>query len=290
MRIAILGSGSRGNAMVVESANRKILVDAGFSCRELERRMRLVGVEPETLSALIVTHEHADHLRGADRFVRRHRVPLYATAGTLEAGTRPAGGAGGRGRAGGLGEEALAASRPLTSGVPSELDGFLVEPFAVPHDAAEPVGLTLEDSAGRRLGLAADLGARSRLAWGRLAELDCLVLETNHDLAMLRAGPYPWSLKQRVAGRHGHLSNRDAADGIPELVCDRLRWVVCYHLSQTNNAPELAAEAVGAALDAEGCRARVALTEQDRPTDWLDLSGPLDGSNRPEQPALEETA
>lgn len=269
MRIAILGSGSRGNALVVESGGRRLLLDAGFSCRELERRMGLVGIEPQTITALVVTHEHSDHIRGADRFVRRHRVPLYATTGTLEAGARSAD----AGRSGnGLGSEALAAARPLVSGVPVEVAGFRVEPFAVPHDAAEPVGVTVEDGAGNRLGLAADLGERSRLAWARLAELDFLVLETNHDLGMLRSGPYPWSLKQRVAGRHGHLSNRDAAEGIPELVCDRLRWVVCYHLSQTNNAPELAAEAVGEALATEGSAARVALTEQDRPTDWLDLS------------------
>lgn len=257
MRIAILGSGSRGNALVVESGGRRILVDAGFSCRELERRMLAVGVEPESILALVVTHEHSDHLRGADRFVRRHRVPVWATGGTLGSGR--------------LGAEARAAGRRLVSGVPAEVDGFQVEPFAIPHDAAEPVGLTVEDSAGRRLGLAADLGSRSRLAWGRLAALDLLVIETNHDLGLLRSGPYPWVLKQRIAGSHGHLSNRDAADGVPELVTDRLRWVVLYHLSQTNNSPALAADAVGEALDREGCRARVALTTQDAPTEWMEV-------------------
>ena len=258
MRIAILGSGSRGNAVVVESGDRRILIDAGFSCRELERRMARVGVEPETLSALIVTHEHSDHVRGADRFARRHGVSLFATGGTLEASS--------------LSPETRGAAVRLVSGRPEEVSGFEVEPFSIPHDAAEPVGLTVEDSAGHRLGLVADLGSRSRLAWGRLVELDFLVLETNHDLGMLRDGPYPWSLKQRVAGRHGHLSNRDAADGVHELVSDRLRWVVLYHLSQTNNSPALAAEVVGEALAAEGSRARLAVTEQDRPTEWLELA------------------
>lgn len=268
MRITILGSGSRGNALVVESAGRRILVDAGFSCKQLELRMGLVGIDPESVEALVVTHEHGDHLKGADVFVRRHRVPLYATPGTLEAGC----GAGTGGRRGGIGEEAASSCRPIHSGMPVEVAGFLVEPFAVPHDAAEPVGLTVEDSAGNRLGLAADLGARSRLAWGRLTELDFLVLETNHDLGMLRSGPYPWSLKQRVAGRHGHLSNEDAADGIPELLSDRLRWVVLYHLSQTNNSPELAADVVAEILDTERSSARVTVTHQDRPTEWLELA------------------
>lgn len=261
MRIAILGSGSRGNALVLDSGDRRILIDAGFSCRELERRLRLLDVEPETLSALVITHEHSDHVRGAGRFVRRHGVPVYATDGTAgsEAFARP------------LGADAEKARRRLVSGVPIEVCGFQVEPFAIPHDAAEPVGLVVEDGAGYRLGLAADLGSRSRLAWGRLTDLDFLVLETNHDLGMLRNGPYPWFLKQRVAGRHGHLSNGDAVGGVPELVCDRLRWVVLYHLSRTNNSPALAAEAVGEALDREGCGAGVAVTHQDRPTDWLDL-------------------
>jgi phosphoribosyl 1,2-cyclic phosphodiesterase len=266
MRIAILGSGSRGNALVVESGGRRILIDAGFSCRELERRMGAVGVAPETISALVVTHEHSDHVRGAERFARRHRVPVWATGGTLGSGAKgvPTNGAG---HGGGDG----AGVHRLVSGVPAEVAGFEVEPFAVPHDAREPVGLAVEDSAGRRLGLAADLGSRSRLAWARLAGVDFLVLETNHDLGLLRSGPYPWVLKQRIAGSHGHLSNEDAAGGVPELVSDRLQWVVLYHLSQTNNSPALAADAVGEALAREGCPARVALTEQDRPTPWLEI-------------------
>jgi phosphoribosyl 1,2-cyclic phosphodiesterase len=154
-----------------------------------------------------------------------------------------------------------------------EVGGFAIEPFAVPHDAREPVGLVIEDGAGYRIGLAADLGARSQLAWGRLRQLDALVLETNHDLEMLRSGPYPWPLKQRVAGRHGHLSNREAAEGVPELLCDRLRWIVLYHLSRTNNLPVLAAEAVLEALDREGSSARIRVSEQAQPTPWIDLSG-----------------
>jgi len=109
------------------------------------------------------------------------------------------------------------------------------------------------------------------LAWGRLREVELLILETNHDLEMLRSGPYPWSLKQRVASRHGHLSNREAADGLDDLVHERLQWIVLYHLSRTNNLPALAAAAVGGALDRSGCGARLVLSEQDRPTAWLEV-------------------
>lgn len=258
MRVVSLGSGSRGNCLVVESGARRVLVDAGFSCRELERRLAAVGVPPGGFDALLLTHEHGDHVAGAERFARRHGVSVYATEGTL-AGWESGG-------------EVARSAITVRSGERFEVGGFEVEPFAIPHDAREPVGLVIEDGAGCRVGLAADLGSRSRLAWARLAEVDILVLETNHDLEMLRSGPYPWPLKQRVAGRHGHLSNREAAEGIPELVADRLRWVMLYHLSQTNNLPALAAAEVGEALERESCSARVALTEQGRPSDWLEVT------------------
>jgi len=160
----------------------------------------------------------------------------------------------------------------IRSGEPCEAAGFTVEAFAIPHDAREPVGLVVEDVDGCRLGLVADLGSRSQLAWGRLRDLDVLLLETNHDLDMLRNGPYPWPLKQRVAGRHGHLSNGEAAEGLPELLTERLRWVVLYHLSRTNNLPALAAAVIAEALAREGARAEVALTNQCDPTPWMEVS------------------
>jgi phosphoribosyl 1,2-cyclic phosphodiesterase len=253
----VLGSGSAGNAVVVESGSRRLLIDAGFSCRELSRRLVAAGVAPESIEALLITHEHDDHCRGADRFCSRHGIPLYATAGTLESLPLSPGAKGG--------------SHVLRSGEPREVAGFAVEAFLVPHDAREPVGFVVEDPAGRRLGLAADLGSRSRLAWGRLADLDLLILETNHDLDMLRNGPYPWPLKQRVAGRHGHLSNAEAALGAAELACDRLSQVVLYHLSRTNNLPALAAEAVGEALARLGSQAAIVLAEQDRATPRIEV-------------------
>ncbi|MFL6192823.1 MAG: MBL fold metallo-hydrolase [Thermoanaerobaculia bacterium] len=258
MRVGILGSGSGGNAVVLESGPHRLLIDAGFSCREILHRMKALSFDPTTLGGLVVTHEHQDHCKGARLLSKRFKLPLYATPGTLA-------GAGLRG-------EAERAGGEIHSGTPREIAGFRVEPFLIPHDANEPVGLIVEDPCGRRVGLVADLGCRTSLAWGRLNDLDVLILETNHDLDMLRNGPYPWSLKQRVAGRHGHLSNREAAEGLPELVGDRLRWVVLYHLSRTNNLPALAAAAIGEALDREGCPAEMAVSEQDHPTPWLEVS------------------
>jgi phosphoribosyl 1,2-cyclic phosphodiesterase len=259
LRVVVLGSGSGGNAVVVESNGRRLLIDAGFSSRELARRLALVEIAPGSLQALVLTHEHVDHCRGAARFARRHRLPVFATAGTLAAIE--------------LAGDTARMATVLRSGEPLEVAGFQVEPFLLPHDAREPIGFVLEDAAGRRLGLVADCGTRSHLAWARLRELDILLMETNHDLDMLRNGPYPWPLKQRVAGRHGHLSNREAAAGLPELLCDRLRWVVLYHLSRTNNLPALAAATLAEALAREGCGARLEVTGQFQPTPWLEVTG-----------------
>ena len=257
LRAAVLGSGSGGNAVVVESNGFRVLIDAGFSCKELERRMRLAGIDPASIGAVLLTHEHEDHIKGVDRFARKHRLPVYLTAGTM-LGTV-------------LGEEVVPRTVRIESGRPFEVGPFAVEAFSIPHDAREPVGFVLQDAAGRRLGLAGDIGCRTQLAWGRLADLDCLLIETNHDLEMLRSGPYPWALKQRVAGRHGHLSNREAADGLPELLAARLRFVVLYHLSRTNNLPALAAAEVAETLAREGSAAEIVISSQFEPSSWLEV-------------------
>ncbi len=274
MRVAVLGSGSSGNSVVVESGANRLLVDAGFSCRQLERRLDSLGVDPASLDAVLITHEHGDHVRGASRLALRHDLPVYATAGTLRGAglvceTLPFGD-----------EPPLPVAHTVRSGEPFEVVGFKVEAFGLPHDAQEPVGYVLEDEAGHRLAVVGDLGSRSQLAWGRMIDLDCLILETNHDLHMLRTGPYPWHLKQRIAGRHGHLSNQDAARGIVELAGERLRTVVLYHLSRTNNCPVLAADTVGAALEREGLDVEVVVAQQDQPTPWLSVGGSQSASVR----------
>lgn len=269
MRVAILGSGSGGNSVVVESQGRRILLDAGFSCRQIEKRLEALDAPDSdkdlaSVEALLLTHEHSDHCRGAAVFLKRHQVPVYATDGTFAALSR---------------SRAFRKVEPVTrtvrSGEPFDIAGtdpiFHVEAFGVPHDANEPVGFVIEDAAGCRVGLVADLGSRTQLAWGRLRDLDCLLIETNHDLSLLRSGPYPWHLKQRIASRHGHLSNADASLGLPELVDDRLRAVVLYHLSETNNRPEVAAEAIGETLDRLGSAAEVSVTRQNEITPWIEI-------------------
>jgi len=262
MRLAVLGSGSGGNSLIVESGGYRLLFDAGFSCREIERRLASLGERASRLDALLLTHEHQDHCRGVDVMARRHALPIYATQGTLDGYA--------------FGPEVAALARPVTSGRPFEVPeapGFRIEAFGVPHDAREPVGYVIEDDRGCRIGLVADLGSRTQLAWGRLRDLDCLVIESNHDLQMLRAGPYPWHLKQRVASRHGHLSNHEAAAGVVELLSERMSSVVLYHLSTTNNLPALAAQVMGERLEREGCPAQIIVSGQGEPTPWLDVQG-----------------
>lgn len=252
LRFCVLGSGSSGNCLVVDSDRGRLLVDAGFSCREIERRLDAVGLSTRAFDGLVLTHEHGDHVRGASRFVRRHGVRIYATRGTLS-GLR-------------LPSDLL---RPfiLEAGRSVEVGPFRLEPFDVPHDAREPIGLVIEQE-GVRLGVAADLGSKSS-GWSQLRELDALVLEANHDLEMLEAGPYPWHLKKRIAGAKGHLSNREAALALEQILSDRLRWVVLYHLSTTNNLPMLAEEAVAQVLAKAGSNTEVSVSHQHEPTPWM---------------------
>jgi phosphoribosyl 1,2-cyclic phosphodiesterase len=255
-RLQVLGSGSGGNALVIEGRQGALLLDAGFSSRELEHRLRLVGVEPRRIGAILLTHEHHDHCRGVARFARRYRVPVHATAGTFGARSlRP-----------------VVQRRSIRAGVGFEAAGFAVLPFPVPHDAREPVGFVIEDAAGFRVGVAADLGALEPAALVHLVDLDVLVLESNHDPEMLRTGPYPWVLKRRVASDRGHLSNPDAARGLERVLDDGLHTVVLYHLSRVNNRPALALETVGEAVERSGSAARLVLSDQFQPSGWIEFS------------------
>ena len=252
MRFASLGSGSRGNALLVEAGRTRVLLDCGFNARETVRRLARLGVEPGTLSGILVTHEHGDHASGVARFASRYRVPVWMTDGTLRA-------------AGVMGEARVSVFDPHQ---PFALDGLRVEPFPVPHDAAEPVQYVLGDGA-RRLGVLTDIGEPTSHVAAVLDGCDALVLECNHDAGMLAGGPYPPQLKRRIAGRLGHLENGQAAQLLSRLDRSRLRQVVAAHLSETNNTPELARAALAGAL---GCPADwIGVASQDGGFAWRDL-------------------
>ncbi|MDQ7006162.1 MAG: MBL fold metallo-hydrolase [Acidobacteriota bacterium] len=252
MEVVVLGSGSRGNSALVRAAGSALLVDAGLSARQLRRRLEAVGQDPARIEAVLLTHEHSDHIAGLRVFRRRCPLPVVANASTLEATERILG-------------ENLDDSVEQATGGKLQIGPFQVTSFPVPHDAAETVGYVIE-AEGVRLGYATDLGHVTRLVHERLSSCEMVVVEANHDRQMLMDGPYPWATKQRVASRHGHLSNDHAAGLLPDLARSGTRAAVLAHLSETNNDPLLALAVVRGALRAEGLDAmRIELARQDTP-------------------------
>jgi phosphoribosyl 1,2-cyclic phosphodiesterase len=251
MRFASLGSGSGGNALLVEADGVRVLVDCGFAAREAEQRLARLGVAPGDLDAILVTHEHGDHVRGVAALSRRHRIPVWTTPGTAR-------------RAGPAGLETLRLFLGHAAGF--RVGGLRVLPFPVPHDAREPCQFLLE-AEGRRLGILTDAGVVTPHVRDRLCECDALVLECNHDAELLRGGPYPPSLQARIAGPFGHLSNRQAAALLDAIPRRQLSSLLVAHVSATNNRPELARRAL-LAVDAD-LQPRLAVAEQDRPSPWL---------------------
>lgn len=233
MRFASLGSGSKGNCLVIDAGETRVLLDCGFALREAVARLQRLGVDAASIDAVLVTHEHGDHLGGVFRFAAAFEVPVYLTHGTLRAAPPPA--------ANGLD------LRVIDSHDPFQIGPLEVQPFPVPHDAREPVQYRFRADA-HRLGVLTDLGCSTPHIERTLSGCDALVIECNHDAQMLRAGNYPPALKQRVGGRYGHLDNAAAAALLGSLERDRLQHVIAAHLSEQNNRPELAREALAAAL------------------------------------------
>jgi phosphoribosyl 1,2-cyclic phosphodiesterase len=252
MRFAALGSGSRGNAWLVEAGATRILVDCGFGPRELDRRLGRLGLVCADLAAILVTHEHSDHVAGVARCVARHGVAVHATHGTLVAS--------------GLAD--IEHVRPFVAGACFAVGELEIQSFAVPHDAREPAQFVLADGA-RRLGLLTDAGHVTARMIEALDGADALVLEANHDAQMLADGRYPWPLKRRIAGRLGHLDNAAAAGLLMQIDHHRLQHVVAAHLSETNNTPLLAQTALAGALS---CAAsEIAVANQRQGLDWRSL-------------------
>jgi phosphoribosyl 1,2-cyclic phosphodiesterase len=303
VRMTVLASGSKGNSTIVASSTTRILVDAGLSCRELIKRMRIAGEDPASLDAILITHEHQDHVQGLAVTARKLGIPVYLTEPTHRAWVRwltprkrttyaewleqrrhaanqptPEPDA----------EEASAVEESLSepandpaalpaveyfqSGSSFRIGDIAVMPFTTPHDAVDPVGFVFEVEAAR-VGLATDLGYIPSNLHVHLRRCDVLMLESNHDLEMLRDGPYPWSVKQRVMSRVGHLSNDAASEFLARSYDGQAAYVVLAHLSESNNLPELARYAAEQALrDKMNLLAnKLVLAEQDRPMEAIVL-------------------
>jgi len=259
LRFAILGSGSSGNSTLISNGDKHILIDVGLSGRETSRRLRECGIEPGQISAIVVSHEHGDHCRGVGPFAKDLRAPVFITEGAY--------------RAAELRVDPARICR-IESGSPFEICGVGFTPFAVPHDAADPIGLAIERD-GVRIAIALDLGYISNLVIERFRGCDALIIESNHDVSMLKVGPYPWALKQRVMSRRGHLSNDAVAEFLGGAFDGRARHVVLAHLSKNNNHPELALLSARQALEARSTLVNVqtvvALAEADAVGPFFDF-------------------
>lgn len=258
MRIACLGSGSGGNSLLVEAGATRVLVDAGFSGAQIERRLSALGVEAGSVRAVVVTHEHRDHTAGVGVVARRWGWPLFMSEPTREACADLLDGS-----------EVV---RPFAAGDPFDVGDLRFRPFLTLHDAVDPLAVTVEDrTTGLRLGVATDLGRPTAPVRHALAGSHFLVLEANHDEVLLREGPYPWPVKERIRGSRGHLSNRMAAELAVELLHPELYGVLLAHLSRECNAPERARDVVDGSLRKAGFRGVVEVAQQDRPTGLFDL-------------------
>lgn len=241
--VAVLSSGSSGNSILVRSDGSGVLVDAGLSCRELDRRLSLFGVEPTQIDGVVLTHEHTDHTRGARRFCIDHGVPAYATRGTLA--LTPL--------------EQVNTSR-ITPGQSFRIGKFALNPFSVRHLAAEPVALTVSlDS--RKVGIASDLGTVTPTVVNEMSGSTLMLVEANYDESMLLSGDYPGFLKQAIRGAYGHLSNEDAGALSLKSASDITHDIVLVHLSKENNTPEKALEAVGEKIRRARHKPRVQVAE-----------------------------
>ncbi len=251
MRFACLGSGSKGNAWLVERGTTRVLLDCGFGLREMAMRLIRLGIEPAAVTAILISHEHSDHARGAARFSAKYGCDVWLTAGSGMALENQ----------GGLPER----TRRVDSHTAFSVGDLEFQPFPVPHDAREPVQYVVSDGA-RRWGLLTDAGHVTEHMVAMLGDCDALALECNHDVDRLRRGGYPASLKTRILGRYGHLDNRAAAELLGRLVTTKLQHVVAAHLSEENNTPELARGALAGAMACEPDWIGVA--DQSQGIDW----------------------
>ncbi|HEY0289817.1 MAG TPA: MBL fold metallo-hydrolase [Pseudomonas sp.] len=252
MRFSVLGSGSRGNGTLVASNETYVLVDCGFSLRETERRLDRLGVSGRQLSAILVTHEHADHVHGVGLLARRYDLPVYLSDGTFRGMRKP-----------------VEVAGALKGGQKLRIGALDIDVVSVAHDALEPTQFVFSDGQ-RRFGLLTDLGSYCPLVLHSYAGLDALMIESNHCRDMLARGHYPYFLKQRVGGERGHLNNHQAASLVSELGWQDLQHLVLAHLSSKNNLPHLARQCF---VDTLGCDPDwLQLADQDSGLDWREIA------------------
>ncbi len=241
--ICMLSSGSKGNSIYISDGITSVLIDAGLSGVEIERRMKSKGLSPENLDAIIVSHEHADHIHGVGVLSRRFAVPVYLSHKTYKAASPFLG--------------RIEVVRTFECGMNFKINDISFHPFSISHDAEDTAGFTISQNS-TKIGIATDLGIATAMVKEHLKKCSVLILEANHDPDMLANGPYPWPLKQRIKSRTGHLSNEQSKALLQEIQHDDLEHVILSHISETNNTPQKAVSVVGQAITCCGARLDVA--------------------------------
>jgi phosphoribosyl 1,2-cyclic phosphodiesterase len=271
--LTILGSGSGGNCAYLETSQARILIDAGFSLRQIRKRLASIGRAPENLTAILVTHEHSDHIQGLVPLAEKFRIPVYGNRPTLDAIQYQ--------------HETRLDCRLFETGSTFEIEDLAIDTFSIPHDAQDPVGFLIKTEGGN-VGILTDLGHATRLALERVRRANVLVLESNHDVKLLQDCPHrPWSLKQRILSRHGHLSNEAAAEALEQIISADLRHLYLGHLSRECNRPQLAFDVMNRRLQKIGAdHVRLELTSQALPSPTLPLQRPPSPEPPPDSAAV----
>lgn len=258
MKFSVLGSGSAGNSTFVESADNRFLIDAGFSAKKIEQRLAEIGVEPETLSAIFITHEHGDHILGAGVLARKYQLPLYITQKSYEIAKSK------------LGKISDHQIRYLEGGFYFS-EQTHITPFEVMHDAVLTVGFNIQDRQESKLSIATDIGYATNVVKDAFRYSDAIIIESNYDPEMLLIGPYPWELKERVKSKYGHFSNESAAKFIESIYTESLQKVFLAHISKDNNTQQLALKTVQHYLKQRGINVPVEISCQDSATPLIEI-------------------
>lgn len=258
MKISILGSGSGGNSIYIESKNTRFLIDAGFSCKKIEERLEKIGKNLKGVDALLITHEHGDHIQGAGIISRKYNIPIYITKESFEAGEK---------KLGKIAEDNL----KFINGEFKLKEDFLINPFDVMHDAVRTVGYRVENQDGKKMAISTDIGYVSNIVRENFKDVDLMVIESNYDYNMLMNCSYPWDLKARVKSRNGHLSNNDAAKFIKEMYSEKLKKVYLAHISKDSNKPDIVKHTIEQELKDNKINLKYELANQDIVTDIFEL-------------------
>lgn len=264
MQFAVLGSGSSGNSYLIKAGETRVLVDLGLSAREIGKRLTLLGEDPNRIDAVVISHEHSDHIRGVPVFCKSTQVPVHMSSKVRD------------GLDLGGNQDRVRFAEPIRTGEPFEIGSITLTPFTVPHDAVDPVAFTFESGAVK-VGLVTDLGYITNLVVEHLRGCHALIIESNHDLDMLKECQYPWTVKQRVMSRHGHISNDELGRFLRDDFDGGAEFLVLAHISQNANHPELARLSAVQALESRGSSfysnagQRIKLARHDVPSEWFNL-------------------